>query len=60
MCHRIFLEEIRCDLADFPTSAEENDGYRFAFCAIDVFSRYAWAIPIKTKQPFDIINAFMK
>ena len=53
-----FLEEIQCDLADFTKTAEENDGYRYAFCAIDVFSRCAWAIPIKTKQPADIINAF--
>ena len=52
-----YLEELQCDLADFTKPAEENDGYRYALCAIDVFSRYAWAIPIKTKQPDDITNA---
>ena len=25
---------------------------------VPLFSRYAWAIPIKTKQPADIINVF--
>ena len=53
-----FLEELQCDLADFTKTAEENDGYRYAVCAIDAFSRYARAIPIKTKQPADIIDAF--
>jgi len=53
-----FLEERQCDLADFIKTAEENDGYRYAFSASDVFSRYAWAIPIKTEQPADTINAF--
>lgn len=53
-----FLEEMQCDLADFTKTAEENDGHRYAFCAIDVFSRYAWAIPIKSKKPSDIIYAF--
>ena len=46
LCHRI---EVQCDLADFIKTAEENDGYRYGFCAIDVLSRHAWAIPIKTK-----------
>ena len=53
----LFLEEIQCDLADFIKTVEENDGYRYDFCAIDVFSRYAWATPIKTTQQDDVINA---
>ena len=32
-----YLEELQCDLADFTKTAEENDGYRYAFCASDVF-----------------------
>ena len=55
-----FLEELQLDLADFTKSAEANNSFRYALCAIDVFSRYAWAVPIKTKQPSDIINAFNK
>lgn len=55
-----FLEELQLDLADFTKSAEANNSFRYALCAIDVFSRYAWAVPIKTKQPSDITNAFDK
>ena len=25
---------------------------------LDVFSRYGWLVPMKTKQPHDVINAF--
>ena len=32
-----FLKEIQYDFADFTKTAEENDGYRYAVCAIDVF-----------------------
>jgi hypothetical protein len=31
-----------------------NEGYNYALCGLDVFSRYAWAVPIKTKKPGDI------
>ena len=30
------LKEIQCDLADFTKTAQENDGYPYAFCAIVV------------------------
>ena len=33
-----FLEEIQCDLADFIKTAEENDGYRYAFLCHCFFS----------------------
>ena len=34
------LKEMQCDLTDFIKSAEENDGHRYALCAVDVFSLY--------------------
>ena len=37
------------DLADFSLYASENDGYKFILVCIDVFSRYLWGIPIKSK-----------
>ena len=45
------LEEIQIDLADFTKSAEVNNGYRYAFVAIDIFSKIIHAIPIKDKMP---------
>ena len=53
-----FLEQIQLDIADFTKRAEENDGFRYGLAGIDVFSRYGWIVPMKTKQPFDVINAF--
>ena len=53
-----FLEQIQIDIADFTKNAEQNDGYRYALVGIDCFSRHAWAVPMKTKQPHDVIKAF--
>ena len=35
--------------------ASENDGYRYAVTGVDIFSKYGWAMPIKTKQPHDVL-----
>ena len=43
------LQEIQIDLADFTKSAEANNGFRYAFVAVDVFSKYMWAVPCKDK-----------
>ena len=35
-----------------------NKGIKYLLCAIDLFSKYAWAIPIKDKKGTSIVNAF--
>ncbi len=52
------LHEIQIDLAIFTDSAKDNNGYKYAFVAIDIFSKYMWAIPIKDKRPQESIRAF--
>ena len=37
-----------------------NKGFKYLLCAIDLFSRYAWVIPIKDKKVTSIVNAFKK
>ena len=37
-----------------------NKGIKYLLCAIDLFSRYAWVIPIKDKKGTSIVNAFQK
>ena len=38
--------------------SEENDGYRYALVAIDNFTKFAHAVPIKSKQPHDVTTTF--
>ncbi len=52
------LEEIQCDLADFTRSASENNGYRYCFVAVDVFTKMLWGVPIKDKTPSACVRAF--
>ena len=37
-----------------------NKGIRFLLCIIDIFSKYAWVIPLKDKKRITITNAFQK
>ena len=33
---------------------------KYLFCAIDLFSKYAWIIPLKNKKGVSIVNALQK
>src|SRR5271154_553 len=46
------------DLVEMIEFQNENDGYRYLLTVIDLFSRYAWARPIKTKSAADVTTAF--
>ena len=46
------------DLADMQSHAKENDGYRYLLVCIDVFSKYVWVIPLKTKTGPASVTAF--
>ena len=37
-----------------------NKGIRYPLCIIDLFSRYAWAIPLKNKKGGSIAEGFEK
>ena len=37
-----------------------NKGFRFLLCVIDIFSKYAWVVPLKDKKGTSIVNAFQK
>ena len=52
------LYEIQFDLAVFTDSSKDNNGFKYSFLAIDVFSKYIWAVPIKDKRPPESIRAF--
>ena len=35
-----------------------NKGIRFLLCVTDVFSKYAWVVPLKDKKGISIVKAF--
>ena len=37
-----------------------NKGIKYLLCAIDLFSKYAWVVPIKDKKGTSIVNVFKK
>jgi transposase InsO family protein len=45
------------DLMDMQNISEYNDGYRYVLVAIDIFSRFAWGVPIKNKNAADVESA---
>lgn len=53
-------QQWQADLADMQKLASDNDGYRYILTVIDVLSRYAWAVPVKSKSSKDMIIAFNK
>ena len=48
------------DLADMQLISKFNKGFRFLLCVIDIFSKYAWVVPLKDKKGLSIVNAFQK
>ena len=37
-----------------------NKGFRFLLCVIDIFSKYAWVVPLKYIIGVTIVDAFQK
>ena len=48
------------DLADMQSLSKKNKGTKYLLCAIDLFSKYAFVIPLKDKNGISIVNAFNK
>ena len=46
------------DLTDKSSLSKCNNNYRFILTAIDIFTKYAWAIPFKKKSGLSITNGF--
>jgi len=53
-------QQWQADLADMQTISAENDGYHYILTCIDILSRYAWAIPVRSKSTKDMVTAFRK
>ena len=46
------------DLADMQLLSKYNKGIRLLLCVIDIFSEYAWVVPLKDKKGISIVKAF--
>ena len=46
------------DLVDMQAFSRYNSGIKYLVNVIDVFSKYAWSIPVKNKTGIEITNAF--
>lgn len=53
-------EIFQIDLIDYQKYSKTNKGYKYVLIAVDVFTRKAYAIPIKTKQPNDVLEGFIE
>ena len=57
--HAAFKDNIwGADLADMQLLSKYNKGIRFLLCVIDIFSKYAWVVPLKDKKGVSIATAF--
>ena len=55
------IDEIHsCDFVDMTKYSRMNKGYKYVFTNIDIFNKYAWSFPIKSKQIQDIKPFFQK
>ena len=46
------------NLADMELISKSNKGFRFLLHVIDVYSKYAWVVPLKGKKDVTVFNAF--
>ena len=53
-------QQWQMDLADMQSMQKFNDGYRYLLVCIDVFSKYAWVIPLKNKTGPSLVEAFKR
>ena len=48
------------DLADMQSLSRKNKGIKYLLYVIDLYSKYAFVIPLKDKKGISIVNAFEK
>ena len=48
------------DLADMQSLSKFNNGYKYLLCAIDLFSKYVWVIPLRDNKGTSTVKAFQR
>jgi len=50
----------QADLVEMIPFSRKNSGYKYILCVIDCFTKFAWAIPLKSKTAKEVANAMSK
>ena len=58
--HRLDNNMSAVDLAHMQSLGKYSRGIKYLLCAIGLFSKYAWVVPLKDKRRITVINAFQK
>ena len=45
------------DLLDMSKFSHKNNGYKWVLMVVEIFTRYAWAVPLKTKRTSEVAAA---
>ena len=53
-------DQSQADLVDLQNLNRYNKGYKYLLTCIDIFSKYAWVLPLKSKQVQELVKAFQK
>lgn len=53
-------EQFQADLLDLQSLSKFNNGFKYLLTCIDIFSKYAWAIPLKDKKGSSVVKGFQK
>ncbi|CAG8507395.1 5687_t:CDS:1 [Ambispora gerdemannii] len=53
------MEHLQMDLVDFTAYKEQNDGFAWLLTIVCIFSKFFWAIPLKTKETVIIEDALV-
>ena len=59
--HSTFIDNIwSADLADMQLIRKFDKGFRFLLSVIDIYSKYAWVVPLKVKKEMQLLILFKK
>ena len=50
--------QFQADLCDVQNLSRYNKGYQCLLTCVDIFSKYAWVVALKTKQGQELVKAF--
>ena len=60
----VFVKQVdgiwTADLVDMSLFSRSNKGYKYLLTVIDVFRKYGWIVPLKTKTGKEVAQAFRK